>query len=60
VLNANNEAVGKIVRSVAAPNGGYDVLSEIRLESIEAGNLLVNDAQLQIQQQPYELIATEL
>jgi folate-binding protein YgfZ len=59
VLNANNEAVGKIVRSATAPNGGYDVLAEIRLESIEAGNLLVNDAQLQIQQQPYELNATE-
>lgn len=60
VLNANNEAVGKVVRGAPAPNGGYDVLAEIRFESVEAGNLLVNDVQLEFQQLPYQLNTTEL
>ena len=59
VLNANNEAVGKIVRSSASPNGGYDVLAEIRLESVETGNLSVNGTQLGFKQLPYTLNATE-
>jgi folate-binding protein YgfZ len=55
VLNSNNEVVGKVVRSAAAPNGGYDVLAEIRLESVEAGNLLINGINIEIQQLPYEV-----
>ncbi len=31
------DAVGKIVRAAAAPQGGFDVLAELRLESAAAG-----------------------
>lgn len=54
VLNANNEVVGKIVRSAPAPNGGYDFLAEIRLESVETSDLSVNGIKVEIQQLPYE------
>ena len=53
VMNENKEAVGKIVRSAIAPNSGYDVLAEVRLESIEAGDVLVNDTKLEIKSLPY-------
>jgi folate-binding protein YgfZ len=59
VMNANNEAVGKIVRSAPAPNGGYDVLAEIRLESVETSDLSVNGIKVGIQQLPYELNPVE-
>ncbi len=55
VHNSQHEIMGKIVRSAAAPTGGYDVLAEVRLESIEAGSLYVNDNILEIQPQPYQL-----
>ncbi|MDP3678412.1 MAG: folate-binding protein, partial [Methylotenera sp.] len=55
VHNSQHEIVGKIVRSAPAPVGGYDVLVEIRLESIEAGQLLVNNNILEIQPLPYKL-----
>ena len=57
VLNANDEVVGKLVRSAPAPNGGYETLAEIRLESVETGNLSVNGVQLAFKQLPYELNA---
>jgi len=59
VLNTNNEVVGKIVRSAPAPNGGYDVLAEIRLESVEAGDLFVNGIKIDILQLPYNLNTVE-
>lgn len=55
VLNTNGEIVGKIVRCTPAQNGGYDLLAEIRLESVEAGQLNVNGHILSIQQLPYKL-----
>lgn len=55
VLNNLHETIGKIVRSAPSPMGGYDVLAELRLESVEAGSLLVNDTALEIQQLPYKL-----
>lgn len=55
IHNSQHEIMGKIVRSAAAPAGGYDVLAEVRLESIEAGSLYVNDNILEIQPQPYKL-----
>lgn len=55
VVNQNNEVVGKVVRSAPAPVGGYDMLAEIRLESIENGDLLVNGVKMNIQQLPYSL-----
>jgi len=55
VLNAAQEAIGKVVRSALAPNRGYDLLAEIRLESVAAGDLFVNGSALQIQTLPYAL-----
>ncbi len=55
VMNLNKEAVGKIVRSAIAPANGYSVLAEIRLESVETGDLFVNDTKLEIQALPYAL-----
>ena len=55
VMNLNKEAVGKIVRSAIAPTNGYSVLAEIRLESVETGDLFVNDTKLEIQALPYAL-----
>jgi len=55
IVNLNGEVVGKIVRSAPSPTNGYDVLAEIRLESVEAGSLFVNDTALEIQQLPYKL-----
>lgn len=53
IVNAENEIVGKIVRSAAAPNGGYDLLAEIRCESTESQVLSVNGNTLSIQSLPY-------
>lgn len=55
VVNSRNESVGKIVRCAAAPGNGYDVLAEVRLESMEAGQLLVEGNPLSIQQLPYKI-----
>jgi len=55
VVNSNQEIVGKVVRCAPAQNGGYDLLAEIRLESVEAGQLNVNGHILSIQQLPYKL-----
>ncbi|MDP1766967.1 MAG: folate-binding protein [Methylotenera sp.] len=55
VTNDSNDVVGKIVRSAQCPAGGYDVLAEIRLESVEAGCLLVNGVRADIQHLPYAL-----
>ncbi len=55
VVNSNQEIVGKVVRCAAAANGGYDLLVEVRLESVEAGQLNVNGLTLSIQQLPYKL-----
>lgn len=59
VINASSEAVGKVVRSAPAPSGGYDVLAEIRLESVETVDLSVNGVKVEIQQLPYGLNAIE-
>ena len=55
VLGADGNATGKIVRSAASPQGGFDVLAELRLESLEAGKMLWNGNELQIQALPYNL-----
>ena len=55
VLNSNGDAVGKVVRCAPSCSGGYDLLAEVRLESLEAGQLTVNGSQLHIQQLPYKL-----
>jgi hypothetical protein len=55
VLNGNGDVVGKVVRCSPAYNGGYDLLAEIRLESVEAGSLSVNNSALNIQELPYKI-----
>ncbi len=55
VVNSNGDAVGKVVRCAPAYNGGYDLLAEVRLESLEAEALTVNGSKLLIQQLPYKL-----
>jgi folate-binding protein YgfZ len=55
VLNGNGDVVGKVVRCSPAYNGGYDLLAEIRLESVEAGSLSVNNSALNIQALPYKI-----
>ena len=51
----SQDAVGQIVRSAPAPDGGYDVLAEIRLESLESGGLQWQGVALEIQEMPYSL-----
>lgn len=55
VVNGNQESIGKIVRCAPAPGNGYDVLAEIRLESLDAGQLLVGGSPLNIQPLPYKI-----
>ena len=55
VLNSNGDIIGKVVRCAPSFNGGYDLLAEVRLESIEAGQLNVNGSTLNLQQLPYKI-----
>ncbi|HEU4708732.1 MAG TPA: folate-binding protein [Methylophilaceae bacterium] len=55
LLEGNDEAVGKIVRSAPSPAGGFDVLAELRLESMEAGRLICNGGPLALSHLPYRL-----
>lgn len=55
VLNSSGDAVGKVVRCAPSFSGGYDLLAEVRLESLEAGELTVNGNVLNIQQMPYKI-----
>ena len=54
VLNEHQEVIGKIVRSAPAPQGGYDVLAELRLDSL-SGPLAVNGVVAAMQTLPYAL-----
>lgn len=56
ILNSAGEAIGKVVRSALAPDGGYDVLAEIRSESVSAGAITVNGETLVLQALPYAII----
>lgn len=55
ILNSNGDSVGKVVRCAPSYSGGYDLLAEVRLESVEAGPLNVNGSTLNIQELPYKL-----
>jgi len=60
ILNAANETVGKVVRSAPAPQGGYDLLAEIRcveinLENTENNQLAANGHALVLKTLPYAL-----
>ncbi len=49
------DAVGQVVRSAPSPIGGYDILAEVRLESLQAGGLRWQDVTLDIRDMPYNL-----
>ncbi len=52
------DAVGKIVRAAAAPEDGFDVLAELRLESVAAGPIhwkAQDGAVLELRELPYGL-----
>lgn len=55
VFNSNGDSVGKVVRCAPSYSGGYDLLAEVRLESVEAGPLNVNGNALNIQELPYKI-----
>lgn len=55
VLNSNGDSVGKVVKCAPSFNGGFDLLAEVRLESVEAGQLNVNGNALNIQELPYKI-----
>lgn len=55
VLISSGDAVGKVVRCAPSCKGGYDLLAEVRLESLEAGELTVNGKALNVQQMPYKI-----
>ena len=57
VVTDKQEAVGKVVRAAPAPNGGYAVLAEIRLDSMDAGDLFINGVKLELRSLPYALSA---
>lgn len=57
LFNAETQgAVGQIVRAASAPSGGFDVLAELRLESVESSPVCWKNAdgpQLVLRQLPY-------
>ncbi|HSH53692.1 MAG TPA: folate-binding protein [Methylotenera sp.] len=55
VVDANKQAIGKIVRCAPALESGYDVLAECRLENLEQGAIYWNDIALTIKSLPYNL-----
>ena len=57
LVTDKQEVVGKVVRAALAPNGGYDVLAEIRLDSMDAGDLFINGVKLVLLNLPYALSA---
>jgi tRNA-modifying protein YgfZ len=51
----DNAPIGKIVRGAPSPHGGFDVLAEIRLESLQSASVQWQGTDLQIQALPYSL-----
>ena len=54
-VESSSDPVGKIVRSAPSPAGGFDVLVELRLESLEAGKLSCHGNPLVLSPLPYSL-----
>jgi folate-binding protein YgfZ len=57
VLNDTEEVVGKVVRSAITSVDNYDLLVEIRLESVESGKVFVEGNALAIKPLPYAVQA---
>ena len=53
LVAGSSEIAGKIVRSAATPNGGYDVLAEVRLENLAADKLYCRGEALTFKPLPY-------
>ena len=55
-LNTTDGAeIGQVVRSAPAPQGGHNILAELRLESLQDGAIHWRDRTLQIGSLPYNL-----
>lgn len=52
---ADGTEAGQVVRSARSPAGGYELLAEIRLESLQADTVRWREQALQIRQLPYAL-----
>ena len=57
VFNDAGEAVGKVVRSAITSMDSYDLLVEIRLESVESGKVFLAGIALEIKPLPYPIQA---
>ncbi len=55
VMDANQQAIGKIVRCAPAIDAGFVVLVECRLESLALGDIYWNNIAFSIKQLPYSL-----
>ena len=55
VFNDAGEAVGKVVRSAITAMDSYDLLVEIRLESVESGKVFIEGIALAIKPLPYPI-----
>ena len=55
VMDANKQAIGKIVRYAPSIDTGYDVLVECRLENLVQASIYWNDIALTIKALPYTL-----
>jgi len=55
VFNDAGEAVGKVVRSAITAMDSYDLLVEIRLESVESGKVFIEGIALTIKPLPYPI-----
>ena len=55
ILDASGAAAGLVVRSAPSPEGGQDILAELRLESVAAGGLSWQGKPLEILSLPYSL-----
>lgn len=55
VTGQDGQEAGQIVRVAPATNGGFDILVEVRLESLEAGAITWQGQVLSIQSLPYAL-----
>ena len=59
VTDAENQAIGKIVRSAPAIDAGFDVLAECRLEHVKEDGIFWNGIALAIKPLPYQLDETQ-
>ena len=59
VVDANQQAIGKIVRCAPAMDTGFVVLVECRLESVALADIYWNNIALSIKQLPYSLESSD-